>query len=181
MLVKLCKQEGITLVNIVRREEQAETLRALGAEIVVVSSEPDWEDKLKTIIKERNIHLAFDAVAGEMSGKLLSLLPVTGSLFVYGKLASEGCSHIQPIDLIYRRKKVEGFYLGAWIMQGDSVSMVLRIRAATACVHAGLVQDGWATSQFSDCNIEDMWGRFVDMWKESGFTGRKLRIIFDKA
>ena len=178
MLVKLCQQEGITLVNVVRRQEQADTLRALGAEIVVISSEPDWEDQLKAIIKEKHIHLAFDAVAGEMTGKLLSLLPMSGTIFVYGKLASEGCSHIQPIDLIYRRKKIEGFYLGAWIMQGDSLSMLMRTRAATACVHAGLVPGGWATSQFVDCSIDDMWERFLEMWKESGFTGRKLRIMF---
>jgi NADPH:quinone reductase len=179
MLVKLCKQESVTLVNVVRREEQADTLRALGAEIVVVTSNEGWEESLKQIIKEHNIHLAFDAVAGEMSGKILECLPFAGTLFVYGKLAQEGCSHIQPIDLIYRRKKLEGWYLGAWVAAGDSISMLMRIRAATACVHAGLVGDGWATSQFKDCKIENMWENFVDMWKSSGFTGRKLRIRFD--
>lgn len=180
MLVKLCRQENVTLVNVVRREEQAETLRALGAEIVVVTSNDGWEDTLKQIIKEHHIHLAFDAVAGEMSGKILELLPFSGTLFVYGKLAQEGCSHIQPVDLIYRRKKLEGWYLGNWVAAGDSISMLMRIRAATFCVHGGLVEGGWATSQFKDCKIDDMWENFVDMWNTSGFTGRKLRIRFDQ-
>jgi NADPH:quinone reductase len=70
MLVKLCKQEKMTLINVVRREEQAETLRALGAEHVIVSSEDGWEEKLKDLVKEHKIQIAFDAIAGEMSGKV---------------------------------------------------------------------------------------------------------------
>jgi NADPH:quinone reductase-like Zn-dependent oxidoreductase len=37
MLVKLCKEEDMNLINVVRREEQAETLRGLGAKYVVVT------------------------------------------------------------------------------------------------------------------------------------------------
>jgi NADPH:quinone reductase-like Zn-dependent oxidoreductase len=70
MLVKLCKQENMTLINVVRREEQAETLRALGAEHVIVSSQEGWEGQLKDLVKEHKIQIAFDAIAGEMSGKV---------------------------------------------------------------------------------------------------------------
>ncbi|CAM9118195.1 unnamed protein product [Ectocarpus fasciculatus] len=175
MLVKLCKQEGVNLINVVRREEQAELLRGIGAEHVIVSSVDGWEARLGSLITELNIHIAFDAVAGEMSGKLLDLLPPKGLLTVYGKLSSEGCSGIQPLDLIYRKKKLEGFYLGSWV-QGDM--LLQRLRTATGLVHAGLVEDGWASSQFVDCTIDEMWPEFLKMWKESGFTGKKLRIRF---
>lgn len=178
MLVKLCKQENVTLINIVRREEQAEILRGIGAQHVVVSSKPDWEETLQGLIKEHNVQIGFDAVAGEMSGTLLSMLPTAGSMFVYGRLSNQGCANIQPLDLIYRRKKLEGFFLTSWLMKGDSVSMLMRIRAATACVHAGLEGDGWATSQFDDCTIDEMFTQFKTMYKESGFTGKKLRIRF---
>lgn len=70
MLVKLCKQEKMTLINVVRREEQAKTLRDLGAEHVVVSSEEGWEERLKELVKEHKIQFAFDAIAGEMSGQV---------------------------------------------------------------------------------------------------------------
>ena len=179
MLVKLCKQEDITLINIVRREEQAETLRALGAEHIIVSSKDDWKTELDTLIKAHGVELAFDAIAGEMSGVLFDALPWKGSLFVYGRLSNEGCSGIQPLNLIYRQKKLEGFYLGSWLQSGDPVTMLMRIRNATACVHAGLTSSsGWAASQFDDCSIDEMWPKFLDMWKESGFTNRKLRICF---
>ena len=46
MLVKLCQADGIPLVNIVRRPEQAEILRAQGAEHIVDSSSPTFLDDL---------------------------------------------------------------------------------------------------------------------------------------
>lgn len=175
MLVKLCKQEDVNLINVVRREEQAALLREIGAEHIIITSVVGWEQQLSTLINELNVHMAFDAVAGDMSGKLLDLLPQKGLLTVYGKLSSEGCSGIQPLDLIYRQKKLEGFYLGSWV---QSDMLYQRLRTATALVHTGLVEDGWASSQFADCTIDEMWPEFVKMWKESGFTGKKLRIRF---
>lgn len=178
MLVKLCKQEDVNLINVVRREEQAELLRAIGAEHIIVTSVEGWQTRLAELVKELNIHIAFDAVAGEMSGQLLDLLPNKGLLIVYGKLSSEGCSGIQPLDLIYRRKKVEGFYLGSWV---QSDMLYQKLRTATGLVHSGLGENGWAASQFLDCSIEEMWPEFLKMWKESGFTGKKLRIRFPEA
>mmetsp|Transcript_22401 Transcript_22401/g.32654 ORF Transcript_22401/g.32654 Transcript_22401/m.32654 type:complete len:367 (+) Transcript_22401:73-1173(+) len=180
MLVKLCKQENVQLLNIVRREEQAETLRKLGAEHIIISTAPNWEETLRDKIKELGIQIAFDAIGGEMTGTLLSNLPPKGTCFVYGRLSNQNCSGIAPLDLIYRGKKLEGFFLTSWLMGSDSLGMLMRVRAATACVHAGLEnqETGWAVSQFEDCSLDNMWEKFVDMWNESGFTGRKLRIRF---
>ena len=94
------------------------TLRALGAEHIVNTSEEGWEAALKDKIKELGVQFAFDAVAGEMTGKLLSLLPNKGTCFVYGRLSNQPCAEIQPLDLIYRRKKLEGFFLTSWITAG---------------------------------------------------------------
>jgi NADPH:quinone reductase len=184
MLVKLCKQEDVTLINVVRRQDQADILKAIGvsADHIIISSDSDWKEKLGAAIKTHGVEIGFDAVAGDMSGTLLDALPPKGTLFVYGRLSNEGCSGIQPLDLIYRQKKLEGFYLGSWIKAGGPLAMLQRIRAATALVHAGLQdENGWAASQFADCSVDDMWTNFVKMWKENGFTNKKLRIRFDSA
>lgn len=175
MMVKYCSQEKITLINIVRREEQKELLKSLGAQYVIVSDTPAWEDQLKELIKELNIRIAFDCVSGEMTGKLLSMLPSKSSLFVYGSLSGTPCSGIEPLDLIYRKKKVEGWLLPTWLLSGDPVTMMMRIRAATASVHSGLGKGGWAESQFDDCTMDTMIDRFRGLIAD-GFTGRKLRI-----
>jgi NADPH:quinone reductase len=178
MMVKYCLQEKITLINVVRRDEQAEILRTLGAQHIIVSNTSDWEDQLKALIKELDIRCAFECVSGEMTGKILSMLPPKSTLFVYGSLSGSPCSGIEPLDLIYRKKRLEGWLLPTWLLNGDPVTMLMRIRAATAAVHGGLAKGGWAESQFDDCTMSTMIDRFRELI-ENGFTGRKLRIRMD--
>ena len=191
MLVKLCAQQGnVNLINVVRREEQAATLRELGAEHVVVTGGAGaaggaWEAELKAKVRELKVTVAFDAVAGAMSGALLDALPPkTGVLFVYGRLSNEGCANVQPLDLIYRRKKLEGWLLPHWLSQGGTLGTLRRLRAATASVHPGLAPgSGWAASTFEDVTLDQVVARFKEMYASggqgSGFTNRKLRIRMD--
>lgn len=67
MLVKLCAKDGIQLVNVVRRAEQVETLRALGAEHVCDSSTDTFDADLTRAIVATGATLVFDAIGG---GKL---------------------------------------------------------------------------------------------------------------
>jgi NADPH2:quinone reductase len=64
MLVKICAADGVPLVNIVRKPEQAELLRGIGAEHVVDSSDPDFADQLTEAIRTTGATLGFDAVGG---------------------------------------------------------------------------------------------------------------------
>jgi NADPH:quinone reductase-like Zn-dependent oxidoreductase len=69
MLVRLCREDGIPLVNIVRRPEQEELLRSLGAEHVCDSSTSDFMGVLIEALKATSATIAFDAVGG---GRLAS-------------------------------------------------------------------------------------------------------------
>jgi NADPH2:quinone reductase len=64
MLVKICAADGVPLVNIVRKPEQAELLRGIGAEHVVDSSQADFAEQLTEAIRATGATLAFDAVGG---------------------------------------------------------------------------------------------------------------------
>ena len=64
MLVRICAADGVELVNIVRRPEQADVLRDLGAVHVVDSSQPDFAARLTEAIRETGATLAFDAIGG---------------------------------------------------------------------------------------------------------------------
>jgi len=69
MLNRLCIQDQIPLVNIVRRREQEELLRSAGATYVCNSTSPAFLDELTAALKETAATLAFDATGG---GKLAS-------------------------------------------------------------------------------------------------------------
>jgi NADPH:quinone reductase-like Zn-dependent oxidoreductase len=64
MLVKICQEDGMGLVNIVRKPEQAELLRGLGAEWVVDSSQPDFLSKLMEAIDATDAFYGFDPIGG---------------------------------------------------------------------------------------------------------------------
>jgi hypothetical protein len=72
MLNRICLKDGIGLVNIVRRPEQAELLRSQGAQHVVVSTAPDFAARLTDAIAATGATLAFDATGGgRMAGQVL--------------------------------------------------------------------------------------------------------------
>lgn len=64
MLVKACLADGVSLVNIVRKDEQEDILRGLGAVHVCNSSSPSFETDLVEALKATSATLAFDATGG---------------------------------------------------------------------------------------------------------------------
>lgn len=69
MLVKICQQDKVPLVNIVRSEQQVQLLQELGAQYICNSSAPTFMEDLVAALIETGATLAFDAIGG---GKLAS-------------------------------------------------------------------------------------------------------------
>ncbi|MFO0611514.1 MAG: zinc-binding dehydrogenase [Polyangiaceae bacterium] len=88
MLVKLCAKDGVPLVNVVRRPEQAKILHDLGAAHVVDSSAPTFDADLTEAIATTRATLAFDAIGG---GTLASRI-----LRAMEAAASRDASHYSP-------------------------------------------------------------------------------------
>ena len=70
MLVKVCKDDCIPLVNIVRKPEQAGLLKNQGAKYVCNMAEPDFMECLIAALVETGATLGFDATGGGNEGKL---------------------------------------------------------------------------------------------------------------
>lgn len=64
MLVRICQEDGIPLVNIVRREEQVDLLKGLGAEHICNSGVPTFQEDLRKAIAATGATIAFDAIGG---------------------------------------------------------------------------------------------------------------------
>jgi NADPH2:quinone reductase len=75
MLVKICKDDGVQLVNIVRKQEHVDLLKSFGAQFVCNSSDDDFMEQLTSAITETKATLAFDATGGgELAGKILACM-----------------------------------------------------------------------------------------------------------
>mmetsp|Transcript_20989 Transcript_20989/g.83692 ORF Transcript_20989/g.83692 Transcript_20989/m.83692 type:complete len:239 (-) Transcript_20989:251-967(-) len=175
---------GLTVIHVVRTAAQADILRTLGADRVVTVADAETDRAgiaaLRDAIDATRATVAFDAVAGAMTGLLVALLPARSTTFVYGRLAGD-IRGVAPIDLIYRQKALTAFYLKQWLVGDGPLASARRMMLATGHVRAGLEQraDGWCRSTFVDCRMTDMLDAFYDMKDASGFTDKKLRVRFD--
>ena len=70
MLVKICRDDGIPLVNVVRKPEQVETLKNIGAEYICDTSDSGFMDSLVNALVATGATLGFDATGGGNEGKL---------------------------------------------------------------------------------------------------------------
>jgi NADPH2:quinone reductase len=75
MLNKLCIEDGVALVNIVRRKEQADLLHEIGAKYVCDSSAESFKDDLTEALIATGATLAFDATGGgKLAGQILTCM-----------------------------------------------------------------------------------------------------------
>jgi NADPH2:quinone reductase len=131
MIVRLGQRFSIPVVNVVRRAQQVELLRGMGAQYIVNSANSGYENELRELCRKLGATIGFDAVAGEMSAIVLQAQPPGSRLLVYGGLSLAPCQ-ADPTSLIFEEKHLEGFWLSAWLRSKNLLSQ-LRI--------AGQVQD----------------------------------------
>ncbi len=75
MLNKICLHDGIGLVNIVRKPEQAALLRSLGATQVCDATAPTFMEDLTQALVATGATLAFDATGGgKLAGQILTCM-----------------------------------------------------------------------------------------------------------
>jgi NADPH2:quinone reductase len=125
MLTRICLEDGIGLVNVVRRPEQAELLHALGAEHVVVSSADSYVEDLTSAVAATGATLGFDAIGGgETASELLLAMetaligngePVTGyGTSVHKQVYIYGALDVGPIVL--NRRFGFSWAVGGWLL-----------------------------------------------------------------
>ena len=80
MLNKLCIEENVGLVNVVRKPEQEDILRAIGAVHVCNSTSPTFMADLIEALRVTSATLAFDAVGGgSLAGQILTGMEVAAT------------------------------------------------------------------------------------------------------
>jgi len=144
MLNRLCLADGVPLVNVVRRPEQAEILAGLGAKHVCDSSAADFPRALTDAVAETGATLAFDAVGGgELASHILTAMEAAASrgaefsrygstvhkqVYLYGAL--------DPGPTVLRRAYGMAWGVGGWLLPnflqkiGPEAAQGLRERVA---------------------------------------------------
>jgi NADPH:quinone reductase len=86
VLLGLCLLRNFPIVSIVRTEKGKRELEALGASIVLVQTDPKFEQQLREVAEELKITLVFDGVGGATLSNIISVLPFNTTVYCYGFL-----------------------------------------------------------------------------------------------
>ena len=80
MLIKICLDEDVPLVNIVRKEEHVDMLNSLGAKFVCNSRKDTFMQDLVRALVETGATIGFDATGGgKLSGQILTAMEVAAN------------------------------------------------------------------------------------------------------
>ena len=145
MLNKVCAADGVALVNIVRKPEQAELLRSIGAAHVCDSSAASFMDDLIDALAATGATIAFDAVGGgKLGSQILTCMEAAANrtakeysrygsttfkqLYIYGGLDRSPTELTRSFGFSW---SVGGFLLTPFLQKiGPAATEVLRQRVA---------------------------------------------------
>ena len=129
MMIRLFKDANITVVAVVRKDEQVESLKErYGLEHVFNFNNEDFLEKYKEVVQELNCKHILDSVSGEIVGQMTTKMPKDSKLIVYGYLSKKNISGIDPYKLIGNRLVVKGWFVQTWMESKNLLKIILIIR-----------------------------------------------------
>ncbi|MFM9963010.1 MAG: zinc-dependent alcohol dehydrogenase family protein [Planctomycetaceae bacterium] len=173
MVVRLGQHFGFKTLNVVRRAEQADSLKASGAEAVIVfdparHSATEFRNEVRRIAGERGVRFAIDSVGGATGSAVVRCLAPGGRMLVYGTLSPEPLS-FSPRDLMTPGATIEGFWLAQWLPRQGLLAKLKLIKTVSRLIQAGVL-----TSQIGETFPLDRIGDAVRAAEAPGRTGKVL-------
>lgn len=112
-MIAMAKHKGVRTINLVRRAEQAEELRALGADVVLCTATDDVPARVKEVTGGRGAYGGVDCVGGDLTAAVTASLRAGGTLLIYG--AMSGLEYKGSIvDVTFRDVRIRGFWVTPW-------------------------------------------------------------------
>ncbi|MHC2465523.1 zinc-dependent alcohol dehydrogenase family protein [Bradyrhizobium embrapense] len=111
-VIAVAKSLGLKTVNVVRREEVVDEVKAAGGDVVLV----DGPDLAKRVARETGgapILLALDVVGGASALNLMNCLAPKAVLVIYSAMSGQPFSG-SALSVIFKEVSVRGFWLGHW-------------------------------------------------------------------
>lgn len=136
MIRKRAREKGVKVINVVRRAEQVTQLEAEGARHVLNSSDARFDEDLARLCRDLRCRMAFDAVGGAMTGRLVAALRPGSEVLVYGAL-EQSAVQLHPGKLIFREATVRGFWLSQWLPRQGLPRLLMAAREATQALGGG--------------------------------------------
>ena len=117
-------------------------LQDLGAENILNSTDADFPQKLQDLAKQLRATVVLEAIGGKMTGQILSKMPSNSTCMLYGCLSEQPVGDVDPLLLIGRNQRIEGFLVSEWLgAQGLWTQIGTINRAAKLIATKGIHSD----------------------------------------
>ena len=123
MMVRLGRRDGFRTINVVRRPEQLDELKALGADSVLCEADGPLPEQVLRVTDGQGVRCAIDPVGGPTGSAVVACLAPGGHAVLYGLLSGQPIS-VDPRLLITGSKRVEGFWLTDWVKRQGVLTML---------------------------------------------------------
>ncbi len=168
MMIKLGKHDGFRTINVVRRREAIDELKALGADAVVCSADGPIDEQVRAVVGREGVRYAVDPVGGDTGSGVFDSLGDDGRMLVYGTLAQEPL-RIDPRRMIAAKRVIEGFYLGHWAAGRSKVKMLLLFREIAELIRRGVLD--------TETGREFPLGSIGEAVREAEAVGRRGKVL----
>ena len=144
MIIRLGKVYGFKTLNVVRRSDQVEELKALGGDAVICfDGKPDGrEEFLKQVADttgKNGLSYAIDPVGGETGSAAAAALTDNGRLLIYGSLSNEPIS-LSSRQFISHNIRVEGFWLSRFMQEQNLIGKLKLVKKITRLMQNDVLQ-----------------------------------------
>ncbi|MDA1013390.1 MAG: zinc-dependent alcohol dehydrogenase family protein [Planctomycetota bacterium] len=172
MVIRLGQRTGFKTCNIVRREDQVKSLKAIGADEVIVfdprKDSAGLSDRVRAACGSDGVRFAIDPVGGPMGSAVIGCLGLGARMMVFGTLSDEPLA-FSSRALMTIRAGVEGFWLPRYMEQFGLLAKLKLIRAV-----GKLVVDGTLAADVGEkFNLKDIVAA-VEAAESSGREGKVL-------
>ncbi len=129
-VIRLARHFGWRTVNVVRRAELVDELKASGADIVLVEG-GEIPAEIKSATGGAPIRLALNAVGGDSATRIAGALAPGGTIATYGAMARQPLK-IPNGQLIFQDIAWRGFWISRWFQRvGESAAAALLTELAS--------------------------------------------------
>lgn len=144
MVIRLGYRHAFRTINVVRRRDQVEELKKLGADHVIVESDGPIPEQVRKLVPD-GVRFAIDPVGGATGSGVIESLARGGRCLLYGSLSDEPVS-VHPRYFIGNGIRVEGFWLGEWAKQQRIPTLLRLFRRVGNLMREGVFQTHFAAT-----------------------------------
>ena len=112
-VIQIARDLGIRTISFVRKSDQFDALKSLGADHVFLDDEEGFA-AAKEILGGANAALAFNAVGGDSALRLMKLLRVSGTHVTYGAMGRKPITLPNGL-LLFQDIRIRGLWVTRWV------------------------------------------------------------------